>query len=762
MHKRLARFIVVLLGTAACFPDLGADDDRQINCAPNDVCPADFVCASAVQRCVTAPDDRVGPVLLTAESRSVATVVLTFDERVAAPGASMATNYAFAPPLAIAGISIDETGRVVTLTVNGQVTGQLYAPDVSAITDWYGNPATADGVSFSGSGVTPDRAPPLPLAPLDGAVVGLTDVVFAWTAPSGAQTYTVTIATDFELTAPIPGSPFTVAETSLVVPQLPSAVTYYWSVQADVTSGGAPVTRFASNDGVIRVYCADGEDCAADVARPESGNLSHPFRSIDRALSAAAQRGDITVRVRSRGTSSYDENVFVTTPVELSGGWNATFDNHPSGATTTLTASQGPPLRIGLTTGATNVHDFTVRASADAPALYVAGAADNLTIHDCVLEGASGPASYAAHITGSGSVELTANRLLAHGAPSALVISGSSARVRDNIIQATEACASCACNYRSCARGVRIEFGGDALLEANTISGDGFTDEATVHILASAQATLRGNTIVATDLAIASFGAGISALRVSGNSTARIERNKLMTSIRNPDNAASLWIEGSRVTAINNVIHADRVSGNGSTFAVDLAVNANAQILNNTLVGGVAGPVFAFQDENIANETVIANNLIAALDPANSTGFFQESVLLSGFNNNVIVNVSKGYVTLSTEVDPNTLNRSGMYEARYENNRVVTGGPSLATIFVNLAGADGDRRTIADNDYRLKVTPDTYAIASSGMDLTDLDVRSACYAHEFGPPDFVCAPVLDDLTGNPRTPPLSVGAYEKN
>lgn len=176
-----------------------------------------------------------------------------------------------------------------------------------------------------------------------------------WRAVSGAATYDVRIWRDAALTDEIEGSPFEVAASTLRR-TLPEG-TYYWQVVSDITASSAQTATglFGVIGDTLFVYCAG--DCGEDAARPELGTREAPFRSIQRAVTAAGIKHIGRVAVAS-AEAPYEESVTMVAGVSLLGGFDSTFTTR-SGRTA-VRATGAALLAIGLTGDAeTTVEGFT-------------------------------------------------------------------------------------------------------------------------------------------------------------------------------------------------------------------------------------------------------------------------------------------------------------------------------------------------------------------------------------------------------------------
>ena len=166
-----------------------------------------------------------------------------------------------------------------------------------------------------------DERGALPILPSANAVVrDSVPVSFAWQPVRYAARYTVTVATDAAMTRPVatavteqPG------QTTVDIELEPG--TYYWRALADVTDPSLPdpPTIFGVVGAVVTVHCAPSEDCNAREPI-ELGTPERPYRSVSRAVTAAAALGATEVRVTAREDGTpYNDTVSLLPGIDLVG-----------------------------------------------------------------------------------------------------------------------------------------------------------------------------------------------------------------------------------------------------------------------------------------------------------------------------------------------------------------------------------------------------------------------------------------------------------
>ncbi|HNJ65153.1 MAG TPA: DUF1565 domain-containing protein, partial [Turneriella sp.] len=193
------------------------------------------------------------------------------------------------------------------------------------------------------------------------------------------------LTSDANYQTPVAGSPFRVtAPTTEIEVTLPDAVRYYWRVRTNYNAPGVWSTGFfdAMNSSVY-VYCASTETTCSDTG--QSGNKSHPFRTISAALAYArtATVSDILV-ARRGGISTYQEPLVLISGVNLRGGYSATFldaEKDMSYGNQTRVAIPGTLLFALNITGTTTVEGFHLSATDSARAVgLISGSNNNLTV----------------------------------------------------------------------------------------------------------------------------------------------------------------------------------------------------------------------------------------------------------------------------------------------------------------------------------------------------------------------------------------------
>ncbi|MEO1170442.1 MAG: Ig-like domain-containing protein [Myxococcota bacterium] len=348
---------------SACLQSLDSEsvDGAELTCNSDADCLDGFTCQTAVSRCVaTSQPDRDAPRLVAAVATSENVLELTFSEPVVLQRESTVFT--------VTGLAVRSTAPVgdtqIVLTTDTQVPGNTYTVTAERLVDLSGNliDSSASSLSFVGFGLVPDQTPPDLVTPLDLEVVRGQRASLSWSARLGATRYEVQVSTSPDFASQVEGSPFRVdagdppvglPPTSLMLQELPPEQTIYWRVRADVTAPAEGSTdpwslvsarSFELLGDAVHVFCAPPpEDCspqnsdAPTQARVESGNLSTPYRSVDRAIVAAFAQEIPTVRVARRGEGAvYEEAITLLSGVSLLGGFDSTFETRDLSSPTTI------------------------------------------------------------------------------------------------------------------------------------------------------------------------------------------------------------------------------------------------------------------------------------------------------------------------------------------------------------------------------------------------------------------------------------------
>lgn len=339
--RRAALLITICMG---CGVDLPFPDN--VTCVSDADC-RDSVCYDG--HCVDSTTiDATPPRLVLVSVASPQALVLTFDERLAPDTVTALTHYVATPALTFTNAAIGSEGQTVVLSVETQEAGAAYSLDVNAIADLSGNIITPpeNHGTFTGAGRTADTLAPVTLEPPnDARLFGSLGVTFAWTARVGAQRYSVEVATDPELTLPVPGSPFIVTGSAGTDPtttlslQLPSAAQYYWRVGSDIAARDGETATFSVIGDRLHVYCPPQEECGTGG----NGTVRSPFRSVAQALSDAKLHGVPRIAIAARGDGSvYEELLILQAGIDIHGGYTPSFEESSRDSVANATIIRGP------------------------------------------------------------------------------------------------------------------------------------------------------------------------------------------------------------------------------------------------------------------------------------------------------------------------------------------------------------------------------------------------------------------------------------
>lgn len=195
-----------------------------------------------------------------------------------------------------------------------------------------------------------------PLVPVDGELLTVSDVTFAWSTVESAKAYTITVSTDRQFATVV----FESMETgTTATTSLPDG-TYYWRVIADSTdlSRATPeVSEFGIARDAMHVYCAQ-DDCSG--SDDELGTAQRPYRSIARAMNAAIGRNMRTVKVASKPNNApYIETIYALDGLTVSGGYGPDFASSDG---RTAIAVDGPAaLNAAFIRSPTRIEHFAFR-----------------------------------------------------------------------------------------------------------------------------------------------------------------------------------------------------------------------------------------------------------------------------------------------------------------------------------------------------------------------------------------------------------------
>lgn len=757
--------------------ELPSEGGMEVTCARHEDCPAGTSCNVNTGRCV-AELDTAPPRLVGASATSPLTVVVVFSEPLAASSVSHAA-FTLSPTLTTHAARPSEDGREVELTTDVQSPGTQYTLSVTGVADTSGNPVgPGESVVFTGYGVLADPRPPEPLAPAPSSAATQLQATLEWTGRLGATSYQVDVAFDPDFASPMPGSPFTTTKTTLQL-TLPEPVTYHWRVRANVTEPGEyGVSQFDAVGDALYVYCPanQADDCAA--RQPQTGSKSHPFARPSLAVAAMGALGVDEIRVAARqGTGEqpipYRDMVRLHgVGARLVGGYDATFATKDPDAWPTVIRSPGTGLEIrenptlvlveGLTfnsiasaypsgvsvvepMGPVELHRVVATATGpmgEAAALYLSGGSARVSISDSVLQG--------------GEANNTSSGVLMEG--------GRLSIINSTLAGGTGALWSAGVWVRDCDEPVLIEGSHVSSAFASSSSYAVLLEPEFGTTDAFLAVRITDSTLVAAEgsfdsVALASYGAV----------DVEVERSVIWSGPTSGESSAGTGVvlEGTgRALLRNNLIGARGGAGRAEAVylnepAVPWSAEATVSLLHNTLIAGSAprGRVVT----SFGSPAVLVGNLLVSLGVPECLaetlseigGARQPATLL----NNAFVGCAlpySGAVDLFTGAAIDALNgglaiNTGGETTRAAGNIVTAQTP--AEVFVDLNGPDDDFNTVEDNDLSLLLVSDPDGLASAGGDPATL----TCGTHETS---FPCPEVTDDLRGEARSAPVSVGAYE--
>jgi len=365
-----------------------------------------------------------------------------------------------------------------------------------------------------------------------------------WATKIPAKYYEVEVTSDAAYQNPISGSPFrVVAPTTELTINLPDAVRYYWRVRTNYNSPGVWSNGyFDAMNSSVHVFCPQASATCDDAG--QSGNKSHPFRTISGALAYARSTtvSDILVAHRG-GTASYNDTMIVISGVNLKGGYTATFleaDRSMTDANKARVAYSGTVLFALNIIAATTVEGFNMIATGTASTIaLVAGSDNNLTLQYNRIEttvAQPGP-SYGVLVQNSGTSHAT-GPLVAHNAivsgnvatagstTAAIRLENSTPRIRNNYVKSGTIVQGIT-DFLSLSAGI-LSTNSDPLavnnvIVANTISGGNFAWSIGVYHF-SANGGMYSNNTIAT---LSSLG-NTYALAINGGTGKPLLTNNIL------------------------------------------------------------------------------------------------------------------------------------------------------------------------------------------------------------------------------------------
>jgi hypothetical protein len=781
------------MALAGCGADMSLDGKPLIACHGKDECPAGYACSLEVGLCIaTDAATESGPVLQAATARSPFDVLLTFSERLSSTAATDPANYAITPELTIDDAQLLDDGAHIQLVVSEQRPELSYTVTASDLTDLLGNPmATADASQdFVGFG-TADESQPGFVAPDDHATVTTDQVLLVWESRLGAHHYTLEVSTSPDFSTALAGTPWHTDTTNAVV-SVSEPVTHYWRVSSDLTSDTpSEVRTFEPLLSTAYVYCPPDAPCDPPFENSdvfESGTRSHPFRKLSRAIDAVANAplGE-AVLVASRGDQVYEDQLRVVPGIDVTGGYDDTFLGDPDGEArpTRVRAATGMSLVAAAITdapttiahlefiaapSAANVaagrlfacsnaltlsHDrFTTESSLavyDARALDVIGAVGT----DEDLE----PGPLLSHLRIDVPDAMSASMAL-HSQDAFFTLEDSQVSAQSPSGQVTVAMAVESANSSYVVRVRRsqliagpsqISLGlgvtnmalyaeqatimsgpADVASEALTVHGGGVeVRHSRVHAGAagnlSTGADVQGGTLNLYD-SIVSSAEATSGINETSSVALRITATQDQTAYVD---AAFNTLIVAPITASSAVVTSQSNPETGGNIIM---------LINNLLVGASGSPVGIYEGDTMSDIRAVLNNAWGGVSPAVLN---ENTFALADLNDLNHEPLDDGFCS----GDCKEVQASGNFPMTSLN---------LDEVFVDPDGADNDLTTPLDNDWHLKLLTDPDGIAGAGRVLDG--TGSDCGAID---ELWFCATVPDDFDGHERTPPFSVGAYEK-
>ncbi len=701
-------WVAIAWVTAGCAARAGVPLEADIVCEADAECPGTLpICHPVARRCIASGvvPDLEGPRVLSAVVGDPTHVTVTFSEPVV-PASDAGITFAITPELGISGISGGNDMQSLVVTTAQQTAGVTYVIRAFDALDASGNGLlpSADSTTFLGFGAEPDREPPVQLEPLDGGTAEALSTTLAWSPRLGAASYTIEIDDDVDFTPPLIATA-TVNATEYAV-TFPAPVSYYWRVRADVTTrpfeSGYPKRLVEALSDTVFVHCDAEDDLCSDEGL--AGNLTHPFRSIARGISAAKSLGITRVHVAARADRTdpedpaYEESIRLENGVSVHGGFDASFAGLRDAKvhrTHINTAEVVGVTAIGID-ATTTFEGFRVTKIGNvlprqSLGMYIASSTSSLTVRECEID--------------TGDALNLAQVLFIADSGTALA---SGPLIERNTLRAGNA------DNRGGAQsqGIMTDTSAPKIvrntIEAGNTKSYNTSDRYGIFgVLINSAVWLEANVIV------------------TGDSTAG-EPNP---AYRNHGVQVTQTV-GEPSVLRNNLI----VTGYGSdSYGVAIYVGPSGtgsiELTNNSIVvGGSAANSFALMTWY---KTALTNNLFAYAGPTGGrTGILEDYVKSpTVFHNNAIVGFAAGTI-FRTEAGT-ALNTAGNIEAYLGAGSVASG-----TIIADDAYFDAD--------YHLQSTPENVLLRTSGKQTS----------------------LTDDQAGNQRTCPTvdtacySIGAYE--
>ncbi len=755
--------VLGLLGSvAACSADLADPAALSIACNQQADCPGRLRCAEALRLCVSG-ESPAAPSIASVSATYVTTLEVVFAHAMQGPSVADPGAFAIQPPLAVLEAEAQADGTTVTLITAPQAGGRAYTLTASGVLDAFGTEVEATSFDFVGFGPTADGAPPTLTSPPEATyLVGLTEVELAWAPRFGAHSYDVEVATSADFASPVASAQVIAPGTSTVLTLTPGH-TYFWRVRADVTDIEAllPTSNFALLADTVHVACASGSSCAPDPSIARGGQatpLGSPQEGVDLALALGLEK----VRLAGRGDgAAYAGGLFVFGGgVDIEGGYSPDFATHDPAVYPTRLESAGVTCILGGVRAPTRLAWLELVSTADS-ALSIGDAGEALTVEDCRLESAAGPSLAVAVTVADGPSPgplLRRNTVEVVSGPDTSVgvlVGSGEARLVDNQVRSTGN------GGFGGAMGIFLTGGAAALLDGNDVQVAGSTDAWVVRV-DGADAVITHNQL-ASDATV-SWVYGVD---VSGAGSATVAHNSIHLHGARRDavgiscGGASGYGYADTIIVDDNLItitgghsgtgvHTDLLGGGVRTLARVTHNTVYCDATPDAYIQGCTGAL-------ITGDELVTNNIFACKGEVPRHGVRQVE---PGFGGSLKNNLFAGCATVFSHddtdyADVDALNLldgetgSACETSRIEANLVFT----LDQLFVDPDGADDDLGTAGDNDWRL-LTSDP-AVTQGGHDTSASDC-GPCGA------TTSCGAVGEDVQGTPRTPPPSIGAFEKD
>ncbi len=624
-----------------CVVSTDIPDDIIIQCSEDSQCPSGFVCPAG--QCF--PESAIAqgePHLQVAVADSEITVFLTFDKPLVAGPAENIENYTITPGIVVEHALLEDSQRVL-LSVRNMVAGSEYTVTVDGLIGFSGQQIASDGnsQSFTGFGATADSSPPLPIFPARSSAqyIGyIGPIIVGWTPRSGAQSYTIELDDEPTFSVPLVYTTTVLAPTTTAeLVGSSEDITYFWRVRANVTAENEwGCSSFERIVDTLYVYC-DEDDCDSN-AQPapqdpcaaldvETGNRSTPFRSIQRAINAAAVYGIDTILVANHGglKGYYEESLTIGNGIKVIGRYDAAFENRDAvkrtkivGVTATTARISGVPSDLFNVGPSTLLDGLEIEASLlsnpePSLGLEISGSGNGLLIEDCVITAKGSQRNIGMRVAywdGFDGGSVISNSII-----QSIVSDGSS---YGSALEFTEASLTISNSTLNGPDGIRHR-GYDLRIDHSTITATSTTYGTAIDVMGS---DIGGyGSLFASDNIIKCLGNNDECYGVVFREALNLDLQRNIISIGPSNSGYGVWIEhpwsmdgysnGDQLLLHNNIVvmaDATFVAGFEDTAAFYLK-NAGASIAHNTVImgGGSAPNGAAIMLVELANPVVYNN-----------------------------------------------------------------------------------------------------------------------------------------------------------